>query len=125
VAPTRFFTEGGATTAAFVNDPDSPLASLPMTSLAISFPEVAHVFHLPFQAMISPPRLRTHLFRGRIPYWAVSVSDIVHAVDSSKHGSSDLDQRDETGGGPYGRLEIWGLTAWYLSLLLKALEIYR
>src|SRR5947207_10180010 len=26
VAPTRFFTEGGATTAAFVNDPDSPLA---------------------------------------------------------------------------------------------------
>jgi glutamine---fructose-6-phosphate transaminase (isomerizing) len=26
VAPTRFFSEGGATTAAFVNDPDSPLA---------------------------------------------------------------------------------------------------
>jgi fructoselysine-6-P-deglycase FrlB-like protein len=26
VAPTRFFTEGGATTAAFVNDPESPLA---------------------------------------------------------------------------------------------------
>src|SRR6476619_7568463 len=26
VAPTRFFSEGGATTAAFVNDPESPLA---------------------------------------------------------------------------------------------------
>src|SRR5438477_10536964 len=26
VAPTRFFSDGGATTAAFVNDPDSPLA---------------------------------------------------------------------------------------------------
>ena len=26
VAPTRFFSEGGARTAAFVNDPDSPLA---------------------------------------------------------------------------------------------------
>ena len=24
-----------------------------------------------------------------------------------------------------GRIEVWGLTGWYLSLLLKILQVYR
>lgn len=31
---------------------------------------------------------------------------------------------DEIGGGKAGRLEVWGLTGWYLNLLMKALNIY-
>ena len=40
----------------------------------------------------------------------------------AKVGGVDLP--DEIGAGR-GGLEVWGLTGWYLSLLMRALEIYR
>ncbi|KAA1468808.1 hypothetical protein DENSPDRAFT_834252 [Dentipellis sp. KUC8613] len=104
-------------------DPDAPLPSLPMSSLKISQPEVAHAFHLPFSSMISPARLRTHLFRGGAPYWAITVSDLVS--EKNVEWESDPNSRDEVGGGRGGRLEVWGLTGWYLSLFMKVLGIYR
>ncbi len=32
---------------------------------------------------------------------------------------------DEVGPGVNGRIEVWGLTGWYLSLLMKMMQIYR
>ncbi|TFY66057.1 hypothetical protein EVG20_g5030 [Dentipellis fragilis] len=98
-------------------DPDAPLPSLPMSSLKISHPEVAHAFHLPFSSMISPTRLCTHLFRGGAPYWAITVSDLVS--EKNVDWANDPKSTDEVGGGRGGRLEVWGLTGWYLSLFMK------
>lgn len=102
-------------------NPDAPLPSLSLSSLRISHPEVANVFHLPLSALASPTRLHTYKFRGTRPYFAVTVSDLVEGV----HWSSDPEQRDEIGGGREGRLEVWGLTGWYLSLLMKTLQVYQ
>ncbi|KAI0320886.1 NUDIX hydrolase domain-like protein [Amylostereum chailletii] len=104
-------------------DPESPLPSLSMDSLTLSPQEVAHAFHLPFSVMVAPARLRTHLFRGKTPYWAVDVSDRVpgHTIA----WANDPEQRDEIGGGRAGRLEVWGLTGWYLSLFMKLFDVYR
>jgi len=101
-------------------DPDAPLPSLTLSSLTISQPEVAHLFHLSLSALTSPSRLKSHLFRGDRPYWAITVSDLVCSgvqLDSNTG-------RDESGGGLQGDLEVWGLSAWYLSLLLKVLEVH-
>ncbi|KAH7929121.1 hypothetical protein BV22DRAFT_1003470 [Leucogyrophana mollusca] len=102
-------------------DPDTPLPSLPLTSLTISHPEVACVFHLPLSALASPARLKTDLFRGQKPYWAVEVSDLVQGVE----WAPNPDNHPEIGGGRDGRLEVWGLTGWYLSLLMTVLRVYR
>lgn len=71
--------------------------------------------------MASPARLRSYLFRGGRPYWAVMVADLV-----SNQGENWDSQTADTGeGGRDGKLEVWGLTGWYLSLLMKVLEVYR
>lgn len=101
-------------------DQDVPLPSLTLSSLTISKPEVAHVFHLPLSAFIAPSRLKSHLFRGDRPYWAITVSDL---VGSDVQLDDDI-VKDETAGGPQGDLEVWGLTGWYLSLLMRVLEVY-
>jgi len=100
-------------------DPDAPLPSLSMSSLTISQPEVAHAFHLPLSTLTVPSRLKPDLFRGGRPYWAITVSDLV--------AGSGVEWESNTGrdGGLEGELEVWGLTGWYLSLLMKVLEVYR
>ena len=108
-----------------------PLPSLDLSSLKLSPNEVAHAFHLPLSAVQSAPRLHHYLFRGQRPYHAVDVSDIVVAHDDgvvvSSDGqvpwASDPDGRDEIGGGREGRLEIWGLTGWYLDVLMRTLGV--
>ncbi len=37
---------------------------------------------------------------------------------------NDPEQRDEIGGGRQGRLEVWGLTGWYLCALMRILRVY-
>ncbi|KAH9933289.1 NUDIX hydrolase domain-like protein [Fomitopsis serialis] len=110
---------------------DVPLPSLALSSLRLSPAEVAHAFHLPMSALVSPPRLHTYLFRAERPYFAVSVADLVagpHAVHSGPDPTpswiNDPQQRDEIGGGREGRLEVWGLTGWYLSELMRCLGVY-
>lgn len=113
-------------------DEDTPLPSLPLASLALSPREVAHAFHLPLSALVSPPRLHSYLFRGARPYYAVSVADIVTGP-GAVHTGGDVDvrwvddpqQRDEIGGGREGRLEVWGLTGWYLCSLMRILRLYE
>ncbi|KAG1732020.1 uncharacterized protein EDB91DRAFT_1238857 [Suillus paluster] len=78
---------------------DDPLPSISLSSLTVSQPEVATVFHLPFSAFVSPARIRFE-------------------------GVSDPLGRPEVGGGKEGRLEVWGLTGWYMSLLMRILRVY-
>ena len=100
------------------DDPESPLPSLPMNSLTLSQLEVAAIFHLPLATAATPARLRVHHFRGGRPYWAVEVSDLIKGPPSTElsHASGD---------GPKQTLEVWGLTGWYLFLLMKALKLYE
>ncbi len=89
-----------------------------MDSLTPSQLEVAAAFHLPLGLAASPTRLQVHHFRGGQPYWTVEVSDLIKNPIETQ--SSHLN-RDE----PKERVEIWGLTGWYLFQFMKALKIYE
>lgn len=99
----------------------------------MSISEVAAVFHIPLTALTEPRRLRLYLFRGKRPYWSVDVTDLVRPVEgfSEADGTTSVNavygktQYDEVGSGKEGRVEIWGLTGWYLSLLLQRLQVYQ
>lgn len=98
-------------------DDASPLPSPPLLSLTLSQLEVAGVFHLPLKRLTDPRYLREHQFRGSTPNWAYDVTNLVApGIEWSNAGASP---KDEVGGGLDGRLEIWGLTAWYLNLFMK------
>ena len=77
---------------------------------------MAHVFHLPLSELIAPSRLKLHLFRGDRPYWAITVSDLVQR-ESDTSGT-------KIAGGLQDDLAVWGLSGWYLSLLMKILGVY-
>ncbi|KIJ20807.1 hypothetical protein PAXINDRAFT_125242 [Paxillus involutus ATCC 200175] len=102
---------------------DTPLPSISLASLAISQSEVAAIFHLPLAAFTSSVRLKSDHFHARSPYWAIDVSDLV--PPGVQLGAGDLHGLSEVGSGREGRLEVWGLTGWYLSLLMKVLKIYK
>lgn len=106
--------------------PCASLPSLSLSSLEISQTEVASIFHLPLAALTSPLRIHSRMFRGERPYWSIDVSDLAwddHAVvgnaDSQGH-----ERLTESCIGRHGTLEVWGLTGWYLSLLMKVLNIH-
>jgi len=99
---------------------DDPLPSISLSSLTISQAEVATVFHLPLSALTSPARIRPDMFRAASPYWAIDVSDLVQGFE----GVNDPVEHPEVGGGKDGRLEVWGLTGWYMSLLMRILKVY-
>ncbi|TFK51713.1 hypothetical protein OE88DRAFT_1629102 [Heliocybe sulcata] len=102
-----------------------PLTSITISYLKASVPEVAHIFHLPFTELTNPDRLRVHEFRrqNERPYWAITVSDFIPG--GATEWATDPMQRDEIGGGRGGRLEVWGLTGWYITLLMRALGVYE
>lgn len=99
---------------------DDPLPSISLSSLTISQAEVATVFHLPLSAFTSPTRIRPDMFRAANPYWAIDVSDLVQGFESV----NDPLGHPEVGGGTEERLEVWGLTGWYMSLLMRILKVY-
>ena len=86
--------------------------------------EVAAVIHLPLSALMSPTRIRSSLFRRQEPYWVVDVTDMVQPTIRAERVTTRAAEeiKDELG---YERIEVWGLTGWYLSLLLKILQVYR
>jgi len=100
---------------------DEPLPSLEIDTLRkqLSPSEVAAVIHLPLSALISPTRIRNSHFRGQEPYWVVDVTDMVQPTRMAEG------IRIELGPGEDGRIEVWGLTGWYLSLLMKILQVYE
>ena len=103
---------------------EEPLASLDIRTIRqnASPGEVATVIHLPLQALTSPTRFRQSQFRGSRPYWSVDVTDIVHAavkdVKVLKAGTMESSLAEK-------HIEVWGLTGWYLTILMKALHIYQ
>jgi nudix motif 8 len=60
------------------------------------------------------------MFRDLQPYWAVNVSDKVNRAE----GLIEETEVDDIGGRRETVLEIWGLTGWYLSLFMRALEVW-
>lgn len=94
-----------------------------ISSLQLSQPEVAHAFHIPLSLLVDTNRLRASKFRGNESYVAVDVSDLID--DDIEWAGADPEGRDEVGGGIGGKLEIWGLTGWYLGILMKLLGVWR
>ena len=98
----------------------------------VSQPEVATAFHLPLAALIAPSRVRSYLFRGQgeRPYTAVDVTDLVKLEEGEQVGWTAIsnEAHAENGERPKsqsGQMEVWGLTGWYLSLLMKVLRVYQ
>jgi len=86
-----------------------------MSTLTLSPLEVAHTFHLPLSAARSSERLREDRFRQSHPYSAVDVTDLIPSA-SVEHGAA----------APHvGQHEVWGLTGWYLALVLRTLGLER
>ncbi|KAF8738827.1 NUDIX domain, partial [Rhizoctonia solani] len=106
---------------------DAALPSFSMSSIRPSFPEVAHAFHLPLEDIADldqKQRLRVHSFRNHEPYWSIDVTDKVsEAPGLTWTGPSGI---DEVGGSDQpGKLEVWGLTGWYINVLMQWLDVYH
>ncbi|KAF7309648.1 putative Nudix hydrolase NudL [Mycena indigotica] len=105
-------------------DPDDEaLPSIDISAIqnSSSKDEVELVFHLPLTELINPTRLRAYLFRNERPYSAIDVSDLVPPNSGLTSVSTEPPQ-GEIGPGTEGRIEVWGLTGWYLSLLSSTLK---
>ncbi|EKM81811.1 hypothetical protein AGABI1DRAFT_70284 [Agaricus bisporus var. burnettii JB137-S8] len=123
-------------------DPESddyPYPSLDLDKIrrAMSISEVAVVFHVPLTELVAASRLRSYLFRAERPYWAVDVTDLVRSAEipSGERGSTSVSteevygavdpQTDEIVPISEAGVEIWGLTGWFLSSLLRRLKVYQ
>jgi len=113
---------------------DDALPSIDILSLhsEVSRQEVAIAFHLPLAILADSTRWRSSLFRENRPYTVVDVTDVVETAGGRKLGITALsnekgvdDGQDEVGAAKGGRLEVWGLTGWYLSSLMKMLQVYQ
>ncbi|KAH9479490.1 putative Nudix hydrolase NudL [Psilocybe cubensis] len=107
---------------------DEPFPSLDLDALRrqASPAEVATAIHLPLKRFVSSRQVRRSMFRAAEPYWTIDVTDIVKPLLGSETvttKTAEEDVKDEVGPGVGGRIEVWGLTGWYLSLLMKALKI--
>jgi nudix motif 8 len=88
-----------------------------MESLELSNLEVATAFHLPLSATATPARLQM-LYFGEQPYYAIEVSDLIEGNPQTELSRTRGYRQKE-------RVEVWGITGWYLFLLLRALKIYE
>lgn len=89
-----------------------------MDSLTPSQLEVAAAFHLPLALAATPTRLQVHHFRGGQSYWAVEVSDLIKSA-------VQIQSSHPNWSGPKEKVEVWGLTGWYLFQFMKAIKIYE
>ncbi|KAG8918617.1 hypothetical protein FRC01_001757, partial [Tulasnella sp. 417] len=106
-----------------VASPTDPLPNISLKSLILSPTEVVHAFHKPFAALVDLDIIRPHAFRGFTPYYAVDVTDEATAAGIDDPAPTEA---DEEGGSPrIGRLEIWGLSGWYLNLFMRTMELYE
>lgn len=73
--------------------------------------------------MTDPKRWRSSLFCGKKPYTVVNITDIVEAAERKKLEISleKLESVEAEEKPKSGQIEVWGLTGWYLSLLMKTL----
>ena len=83
--------------------------------MTLSQLEVAAAFHLPLALAATRARLQVHHFRGGQPYWAVEVSDLIKSA-------IQIQSSHPNGDGPKEKVEVWGLTGWYLFQFMKLLR---
>ncbi|KAF7308699.1 Nudix hydrolase domain-containing protein [Mycena chlorophos] len=98
-------------------DPNAALPSIDLDAIrkTASKDEVDFVFHLPLAQLGNPARHRRYLFRNKRPYTAMDVSDLVEPLGGEFRSTSiERPELDEVDG---GRVEVWGLTGWYLWML--------
>ncbi|KAF8223797.1 hypothetical protein L208DRAFT_1315190, partial [Tricholoma matsutake] len=100
---------------------DDPLPSIDLHAIKLSQSEVAAAFHLPLTALTAPSRMRSYLFRGERLYTAIDVTDLVRLGERVEDGK----KMDVVGHAHEGRMEVWGLTGWYLSSLMRILQVYQ
>lgn len=104
----------------------APLPDFDLDTLSVNRDEVATFFHLTIEELMDSNRLSAHHFRGRPPYWCINVSDKVpeqYWTTPRILPTEALDMEDGVDRGK--RLEIWGLTAWYLNLFMRRLDLWR
>jgi hypothetical protein len=95
-----------------------------MSKLVLNTAEVAQLFHLSLEELTDTTRLYQHRLRGRPPYWCINVSDKVpeeywttpRILPSDDEGEDAIDRGK--------RLEIWGLTGFYLNRFLMTVGIW-
>lgn len=116
---------------------DEPLPSIDLEALRrkISKSEVDAVFHLPLSAITSPARLRSGRYRGNRLYWPINVSDLVDPANvkariAERGGvlpnyQCGGDDSEVGAGGFKNTIELWGLSGWYMTMLMRILQIYR
>lgn len=93
----------------------------------VSPAEVATTIHLPLKFFASPTRIRTSIFRVEEPYSVIDVTDLVQSalIEDATVTTNTSEEESENRSGIDGRIEVWGLTGWYLSMLMKVLQVYR
>jgi hypothetical protein len=102
-----------------------PLPDFDLSALSINSEEVALAFYLTLEELVEENRLHEHQFRGRPPYWCVDVSDRVSEEywTTPRILPSDMTLGD-VGVDRGKRLEIWGLTGWYLNLFMRSIGLW-
>ena len=107
-----------------------PLPTFDMSGLNLNTAEVAQVFYLTFEELADERRLRHHQFRGRPAYYTINVSDKVDPVywTTPLYLPGELPHKQT---GEYAvaderqaKLEIWGLTGWYLNLFMRIVKLW-
>lgn len=102
-----------------------PLPNFDVSSLVLNAAEVACLFHLTLEELTDTDRLYQHYFRGRPPYWTINVSDKVPEPYWTTPGVLPGEPEEGENAVDRGkRLEIWGLTGYYLNRFLKVMEIW-
>lgn len=99
------------------------LPNLDPSTLTLNSTEVAQLFYLTLEELTDTSRLHQHHFRGRPPYWCVTVSDKVPEQYWTTPRVLPFEKGDE----PEDRgrrLEIWGLTGYYLNLFMRKMTIW-
>jgi hypothetical protein len=113
---------------------DDPFPSIDLHAIKVSHSEVAAALHLPLTALTAPSRMKSYLFRGRRPYTAIDVTDLVRLGEGQQAGLTAISNEERVENGEEGdavsdaqeaRMEVWGLTGWYLSLLMRILQVYQ
>lgn len=98
-----------------------------MSSLRRSVNEVSQIFHLPLAHLVDATRLRQHRLPNRPPYWAIDVTDLIDQTGEALLPPAPWEGEDEVGSGGdpvTPKIEVWGLTGWYLNHFMRRLGAY-
>lgn len=82
---------------------------------------------MPFSYLIDAVRLRQHRLPNRPPYYAIDVTDLIDQTgDALLPLAPWVGEDDASSGGDPGipKIEVWGLTGWYLYQFMRRIGAY-